>query len=181
MCDNSSGAVIAIDLHNPHPPDYYGSPSRYGFWNLSGEINPALLRLKSLRHLDLRLNTFHEIPIPEFLGLLKGLRYLNLSTARFSGTIPPNLGNLSSLRYLDFSYNSPGLSADDFQWVAGLGSLRHLVMNQVNLSMVGSDWVRVLNRLPLLTELHLSMCGLSGPIPSLRFVNFTSLSFTFCD
>ncbi|KAF8398364.1 hypothetical protein HHK36_017291 [Tetracentron sinense] len=174
-CDNSTGAVIAIDLHNPHPYNS-DSLSRYGFWNLSGEINPALLRLKSLRNLDLSFNTFPEIPIPEFFGSLKELRYLNLSKAGFNGVIPTNLGNLSRLQYLDVSSELFSLTVDNLQWVAGLGNLRNLAMKHVDLSMVGSDWIRVLNRLPFLTELDLSGCSLSGFVPFTGSVNFTSLS-----
>ncbi|KAI9168817.1 hypothetical protein LWI28_002420 [Acer negundo] len=66
-CDNSAGAVVSIDLRNPFPVNS-DSSSRYGFWNLSGEIRPALLKLRSLEYLDLSLNTFNDIPIPEFLG-----------------------------------------------------------------------------------------------------------------
>ncbi|XP_042483029.1 receptor-like protein EIX2 [Macadamia integrifolia] len=176
QCDNSSGAVTAIDLHNPHPYDIYHPSNRYGFWNLSGNIDPALLRLKSLRHLDISLNTFDGIPIPDFIGSLQALQYLNLSNAGFSGAVPPSLGNLSSLQSLDVSSGFLSLMADSLQWVAGLSSLRHLAMNGVDLSMVGSNWVPILNRLPLLNELHLSLCGLTGPIPSLHFVNFTLLA-----
>ncbi|KAJ4970758.1 hypothetical protein NE237_003857 [Protea cynaroides] len=147
-----------------------------GFWNLSGIVDCALLRLKSLRHLDLSLNTFEGNPIPECLGSLQALKYLNLSKAGFTGPIPPNLGNLSSLQYLDVSSDFSPLKADSLQWMAGLSSLRYLVMNGVDLSMVGSDWVPILNGLPFLTELHLSLCGLTNLIPSLQFVNFTSLA-----
>nr|DAD42423.1 TPA_asm: hypothetical protein HUJ06_000653 [Nelumbo nucifera] len=126
---------------------------QYGFWNLSGQIDPALLRLKSLSYLDLSLNTFQGIPIPNFIGSLKRLRYLNLSDAGFSA-----------------------LAVDDIKWVAGLGLLRNLALNGVDLSPVWSDWVQVLNNLPLLNELHLSGCGIFSPIPSLQSVNFTSLT-----
>lgn len=44
------------------------------------------------------------------------------------------------------------------------------------LSVVGPEWVTVLNSLPRLTELHLQDSGLSGLIPSLSSVNFTSLT-----
>ncbi|XP_010273195.1 PREDICTED: receptor-like protein 12 [Nelumbo nucifera] len=195
-CNNHTGAVIGIDLHNPYPYDPYfdddepSSNSRYGFWNLSGQIDPALLRLKSLKHLDLSGNTFQGIPIPEFLGSLKGLRYLNLSTAGFRGVIPANLGNLSSLRYLDISSEfHPYLlflptvnftqRLADIEWISGLRFLRHLGLNGVDLSLVGSKWIQVPNMLSSLTELHLSDCGLSGVIPSLRpqsVINFTSLA-----
>ncbi|XP_042487479.1 LRR receptor-like serine/threonine-protein kinase EFR [Macadamia integrifolia] len=176
---NTSGAVIAVDLRNPYPVELF-YPYRYGFWNLSGNVDLALLRLKSLRHLDLSFNTFDCISIPDFLGSFQALQYLNLSNAGFCDKIPPSLGNLSSLHYLDvsseFSLSSSPLMADSLHWVAGLSSLRHLDMNDVNLLIVGPEWLPVLNRLPLLTELHLSACGLTGPIPSLHFVNFTSLA-----
>ncbi|KAL5543595.1 hypothetical protein UlMin_007379 [Ulmus minor] len=173
-CENSTGAVVAVDLHNPHSQMYgSSSSSRYGFWNLSGEVRPSLTKLKSLRHLDLSFNAFNNIPIPEFFGSLKNLQYLNLSNAGFSGLIPPNLGNLSSLQYLDVK--SFSLFVGNLEWITGLISLKHLVMDGVDLSMVGSNLIRVLNSLPSLTELHLSSCGLSGSIPSLATVNLTSL------
>ncbi|XP_015881812.3 receptor-like protein EIX2 [Ziziphus jujuba] len=171
-CESNTGAVIAVDLHNPYPQRFHSS-SRYGFWNVSGEIRPSLTKLKSLRHLDLSLNTFDGNKIPEFLGSLKNLQYLNLSNAGFSGAIPLTLGNLSGLQYLDVeSWSS---YVDNLEWVTGLVSLEHLVMNGVNLSMVGSDWIRTLNKLPSLTKLHLSSCSLSVTIPTPAFVNISSL------
>ncbi|KAK8593825.1 hypothetical protein V6N13_042608 [Hibiscus sabdariffa] len=174
-CNNSTGAVISIDLHNPYPVTSESS-SRYGFWNLSGDINPSLLRLKSLQYLDLSLNTFNDISIPEVLGSFKNLRYLNLSKAGFSGVIPPSLGNLSSLQFLDVSSEFWSLRSDSLQWVTGLVSLKYLAMNQVDLSMIGSDFLGIMNRLSFLNELHLSECQLSGSISSLYSVNLTSLS-----
>ncbi|KAH7527968.1 hypothetical protein FEM48_Zijuj05G0022200 [Ziziphus jujuba var. spinosa] len=53
-CENSTGAVITVDLHNPYPEGFHSS-GRYVFYNLSGEITPSLPKLKSLRHLDLSL------------------------------------------------------------------------------------------------------------------------------
>ncbi|KAH7527967.1 hypothetical protein FEM48_Zijuj05G0022100 [Ziziphus jujuba var. spinosa] len=149
-CESSTGAVIAVDLHNPYPQGF-DSSSRYGFWNLSGEIKPSMMKLKSLRYLDLSFNTFNDNPIPEFFGSLKNLQYLNLSNAEFSGAIPPNLGNLSSLQYLDLKY-SPSLYVENLEWLKGLVSLKHLLMREVDLSMVGSNWVRTINKLPSLTE-----------------------------
>lgn len=175
-CHNTTGAVLTVDLHNPHPQ---GSPSRYGFWNLSGEISPSLKMLESLRHLDLSFNTFNGIPIPEFFGSLKNLQYLNLSHAGFSGRILPNLGNLSSLQFLDVSSNF--ISVDNLEWVTGMVSIEYLNMHEADLSMVGPDWIPKLNKLFFLTELHMSSCGLSGFMPSLTVVNFTSLSVVELD
>jgi len=175
-CDNANGAVISVDLHNPYPVSSAESSTRYGYWNLSGEIRPSLLKLKSLQHLDLSLNTFNNIPIPTFLGSMRSLRYLNLSEAGFSGAVPLNLGNLSSLEFLDVSSPFSGLAVSSLEWVRGLVSLKHLAINGVDLSMVGSNWLGVLNVLPHLAEIHLSGCGLSGSVLSHSSVNFTSLS-----
>ncbi|KAL5543331.1 hypothetical protein UlMin_007115 [Ulmus minor] len=158
-CDNRTGAVIAIDFQD------------YGW---SGNIRPSLMKLKSLRHLDLSFGSFDDIPIPEFVGSLKNLQYLKISGA-FSGLIPLSIGNLSSLQYLGFGYSS-GLAVHNLEWVTGLVSLKHLEFYGVNLSMVGLDWIRILSRLPSLTELHMSSCSLSGPLPSHTFLNFTSLA-----
>ena len=152
--------------------------------NLSGEIRPSLTKLKSLKYLDLSFNSFKGMPIPQLFGSLKILLYLNLSGAEFSGTIPSNFGNLSNLQYLDLSSKYPSyydfeyfndLSIGNIEWMASLVSLKYLGMDYVNLSSVGSQWVEVLNKLPILIELHLDGCGLSNSIPSPSFVNFTSL------
>ena len=60
--------------------------------------------------------------------------------------------------------------------MTSLVSLKNLSANNVNLSMVGSQWIEVLNKLPMLIELHLDNCNLFRSIPSPSFVNFTSLS-----
>ncbi|RVW13899.1 Leucine-rich repeat receptor protein kinase MSL1 [Vitis vinifera] len=173
-CENNTGVVISIDLHNP-----YYLEEAYENWssmNLSGEIRPSLIELKSLRSLDLSGNSFEHILIPKFFGSLKNLQYLNLSNCGFRGAIPPTLGNLSNLQFLDLSSNESQLFVKDLEWMTNLASLRHLKLNYVNLSMVGSHWMEVFNKLSFLAELHLQHCGLSGSISSLNSINFTSLS-----
>ncbi|KAF2320788.1 hypothetical protein GH714_030787 [Hevea brasiliensis] len=160
-CHNTTGAVLAVDL-----------PNSSGRQPLGGEIRPSLAKLKSLKHLDLSGNNFTG-KIPHFLSSLENLQYLNLSYAGFSGAIPPNLGNLSSLQFLDVSYW--GLTVDNLEWVSGLLSLKYLAMNSVHLSKLGGEWIEPLNKLPLLSELHLEYCGLSGFSYSLPSLNFTSL------
>ncbi|KAL6312466.1 hypothetical protein AAG906_021682 [Vitis piasezkii] len=173
-CENNIGVVISIDLHNPYylEEEYENWRSMY----LSGEIRPSLIELKSLRSLDLSGNSFEHIPIPKFFGSLKNLQYLNLSNCGFRGAIPPTLGNLSNLQFLDLSSNESQFFVKDLEWMTNLVSLRHLKLNYVNLSMVGSHWMEVFNKLSFLTELHLEDCGLSGSISSLNSINFTSLS-----
>ncbi|XP_034696037.1 receptor-like protein EIX1 [Vitis riparia] len=189
-CENGTGFVISIDLHNPYPRE-----NVYENWssmNLSGEISPSLIKLKYLKYLDLSFNSFKAMPVPQFFGSLENLIYLNLSSAGFSGSIPSNLRNLSSLQYLDLSseylddidskylydidseyFND--LFVENIEWMTDLVSLKYLGMNYVNLSLVGSRWVEVANKLPSLTELHLGGCILSGSFPSPSFVNLTSL------
>ncbi|KAL5098362.1 hypothetical protein RYX36_002689 [Vicia faba] len=129
-CDNVTGAVVAVDLHNP---------SHVEFWNISGELRPSLMKLKSLSHLDLSFNTFSGIPIPKFLGSLMHLQYLNLSKAGFAGLIPPHLGNLSHLQSLGLADYS--LHVENLEWVVGLVSLKHFRMDGVDLSSVATtDW-----------------------------------------
>ncbi|EEF44071.1 serine/threonine-protein kinase bri1, putative [Ricinus communis] len=174
VCDNTTGAVTVVDLHNPYPSGYVSS-GRYGFWNLSGEIRPSLTKLKSLRYLDLSFNTFNGI-IPDFLSTLENLQYLNLSNSGFRGVISPNLGNLSRLQFLDVSSNFLPLTAHNLEWVTGLISLKYIAMTGTNLTMVGLGWAEAFNKLPHLNELHLSDCGLSSFISMLTSVNFTSLT-----
>ncbi|KAH7855726.1 hypothetical protein Vadar_028176 [Vaccinium darrowii] len=91
---------------------------------LGGEVNPSFLNLKHLSYLDLSRNDFGGIPIPSFLGSLTNLRYLNLSEARFGGTVPSQLGNLSSLRSLGLEgysrYGDVRLDVENLDWLSRL-------------------------------------------------------------
>ena len=106
---------------------------------MQGEISPSLLDLPYLKFLHLSLNDFHEDSIPEFIGSLQYIEYLNLSNANFRGTIPTHLGNLSQLEVLDLSGNSFSLKADNLNWVYGLSSLKVLDLGGVDLSNA-EDW-----------------------------------------
>ncbi|KAJ0037973.1 hypothetical protein Pint_23917 [Pistacia integerrima] len=147
---------------NPYPMAFDTS-SRYASWNLSGELRSSLIKLKSLQYLDLSTNTFNDILIPEFLGSLENLRYLNLSKSGFSGAVPSSLGKLSRLQYLDVSTELFGLSADSLEWVTGLVSLKYLAMNSVDLSLVPSP--ASLGKLQNLTILSLAGNELNGTLP----------------
>ncbi|XP_027152328.1 receptor-like protein EIX1 [Coffea eugenioides] len=124
------------------------------------------------------------IQVPAFFGLLKNLRYLNLSSAGFDGEIPHHLRNLSHLRYLDlgdsgFSQIGNSLSTKDLRWIAGLSSLEDLVLSNVNLT-AAQDGLQSVNMLPSLTTLDLHGCDLFI-YPHLSHVNFTSLAFLDLD
>ncbi|OVA14075.1 Leucine-rich repeat [Macleaya cordata] len=174
ICDNKTeSSVVQLRLHG---------------LSLSGELNPSLLELKHLNHLDLSQNDFQGISIPAYLGSLQNLRYLNLASAGFVGIVPHQLGNLSSLRYLNMN-GAPyrvdymgqihstyqNLTVDgELEWFSHLSSLQHLDMSRVDISKASSNWLHSINMLPSLLELNLSSCKLDS-IPSLPYINFTSL------
>ncbi|XP_038679614.1 receptor-like protein EIX1 [Tripterygium wilfordii] len=184
-CDNQTGQVNKLDLRNPFQFINGGvaDPDAYKRSCLGGKIDASLLRLRDLNHLDLSLNDFEGTQIPEFLGKLRNLRYLNISFASFGGEVPSHLGNLSSLQELDLyadSYGSAGtweLHAENLQWLTGLSSLKVLNLGFVKLNDIGADWLQAVNMLPSLEELNLHWCELQGGLPlSLSVINFTSLS-----
>ncbi|XP_073112220.1 receptor-like protein EIX2 [Elaeis guineensis] len=184
-CDNHTSHVVKLDLRNPHPLSY-ADDLPYNKWSLGGELRPSLLGLKHLNYIDLSMNFFGGIPIPEFMGSFRQLKYLNLSFAGLGGLIPHQLGNLSSLQYLDLSYNyyyygdnfevPPGfLIIDNAIWISRLSSLRYLNMTYVQFRE-GAHWLQALNMLPSIVEVRLSDCGINAIPLSLPHVNFTSLS-----
>ncbi|XP_022719111.1 LRR receptor-like serine/threonine-protein kinase FLS2 [Durio zibethinus] len=178
-CNNFTGHVYKLDLRPPSSPDYASSDAEIGvYWRsmLRGKINPSLLLLKQLSHLDLSYNNFGGIQIPRFLGSMESLTYLDLSGAKFGGTLPHQLGNLSKLEHLNLGDNSINrlVEARNLQWLSGLSSLKYLDLSGADLSKA-TDWLQVTNKLPSLIELRLSTCFLDND-PSPINVNYTSLS-----
>ncbi|KAK6232565.1 hypothetical protein SCA6_002638 [Theobroma cacao] len=63
-CNGSESDHEALfDLGN----DLNDPENRYGFWNLTGDISPSLLKLRYLEYLDSSLDTFNELDYMELL------------------------------------------------------------------------------------------------------------------
>ncbi|XP_024985313.1 receptor-like protein EIX1 [Cynara cardunculus var. scolymus] len=114
-CNNQTGHVTKLDL-------------RYFDASLRGEISPSLLNLSYLSHLDLGHRDYGRQPIPNFIGSLTKLRYLDLSYSTFDGNIPKFIGSLTELRYLNLSYNS--LKGTIPKVIGSLTKLRYLDLSR---------------------------------------------------
>lgn len=171
-CSKRTGHITKLDLSAYKYKDEYR--------HLRGKLNPSLIELKELNHLDLSGSDFEESSMPEFICSLTKLRHLNLSSTNLTGAIPIHLGNLSNLKSLDLSGNPNLICSENLNWLSLLSSLKHLSLNHVYLSKA-IRWTESINKLPFLTDLHLKSCDLYSPItPSLSLVN-SSMSLAVLD
>uniref|UniRef100_A0A2C9VNR4 Leucine-rich repeat-containing N-terminal plant-type domain-containing protein n=1 Tax=Manihot esculenta TaxID=3983 RepID=A0A2C9VNR4_MANES len=147
VCNKETGYVSELRLNNP-PLNDYSSDVKYKAYEMSklgGQLNPSLLGLKNLIHLDLSDNNFVGNSIPEFIGSMVSLRYLNLSVSGFQGKVPHQLGNLSNLQYLDLQANR--LYVENLQWLSGLSFLEFLDLSIIDLSTT-TDWLQLSGKIP---------------------------------
>jgi Leucine rich repeat N-terminal domain/Leucine rich repeat len=196
-CDDITKHVVKLNLMNRY--DQHSSSSSSSYLDrtsdaLTGELNPTLLSLRHLTHLDLSKHDFSNLSIPKFIGSFQHLVYLNLSFSYFRGVIPcelgnlsrlqfldlrgsqvpPQIGNLSNLQYLSLGYNSYPLSGNNSQsWLVHLSNLKYLDMSDVSLSNT-FDW-SIINNKHILRTLILPRCSLSNIPNDLSHVNLTSL------
>ncbi|KAK3184076.1 hypothetical protein Dsin_031362 [Dipteronia sinensis] len=172
-CSNTTGHVVKLNLNYVNRP-----PLEISYQPLRGNISSSLLELQHLDYLDLSFNPFGG-QIPEFIGSLYKLQHLDLSMCWFSGRVPYGLGNLSRLQYLDLNGNF-GSYVGKLEWLSNLSFLRHVGLNNINLTEA-TDWLQVVSELPSLTKLQLQACFLpSVSSTSISFVN-SSKSLAFVD
>ncbi|XP_078167950.1 receptor-like protein 6 [Carex rostrata] len=132
-CDEQTGMVTALNL---------------SYMQISGNINPALFNLSSLRYLDLSWNDFHGVPQTGF-EQLDNLTHLDLHFSGLVGQFPRGIFNLSSLQYLDLSWNN---------------------FDNITLPQTGFE------RLANLTHLDLANSGFTGQVP-IRISALTNLMY----
>ena len=126
---------------------------------LTGPIPEALGGLSNLEWLNLGANGLTG-PIPEVLGGLSNLQVLNLGSNELTGPIPEVLGGLSNLTSLDLGAN--GLTGPIPEALGGLSNLEWLNLGSNELT---GPIPEVLGGLSNLVWLSLSNNALTGPIP----------------
>ncbi|KAI3879982.1 hypothetical protein MKX03_020390 [Papaver bracteatum] len=127
--------------------------------NLSGPLDSSLLRLQSLRVLQLSGNDMSS-EIPDFLGDFPNLVTLSCEACELYGKFPERLLKVKTLRHLDLSLNG-GLqgSLPDFPKD---GRLQELVLAGTGF---GGEIPTSIGNLRLLTRLDLDQCRFNGSIP----------------
>ncbi|XP_074284273.1 receptor-like protein EIX2 [Silene latifolia] len=162
-CDNTSGHVIQLDL--------YGSDTNNLLKMEKLESIVYLLELRQLDSLDLSFNNFSYGSIPIFMGLMKQLRYLDLSFASLGGLIPYELGNLTKLQHLDLADNK--LLGEI---PASLGKLSNLKYFNLFGNQLSGKIPTSIGKLSELQSLNIAFNRMEGTVLSeSHFVNLSSL------
>ncbi|GLU19486.1 hypothetical protein SLE2022_357350 [Rubroshorea leprosula] len=167
QCGNTTGHITMLDLAT-------NSYDRH--FILRGNLSPSLFELQYLIYLDLSGNNFKLSHIPESIGSLNKIKHLDLYYCNLSGSLPTQLANLTSLQYLNLGYNNFN-SVKNLERLSRLSYLQYLYLNDIDLSKVNNVWLRVINKLPHLTNLYLYRCNLQDVIPQyFPIINSSSTS-----
>ncbi|KAL2577626.1 hypothetical protein AAZV13_16G146800 [Glycine max] len=120
------------------------------------------MELQQLNYLNLSSNSFQGRGIPEFLGSLTNLRYLDLSFSHFGGKIPTQFGSLSHLKYLNLAGNYY-LEGSIPRQLGNLSQLQHL---DLRANQFEGNIPSQIGNLSQLQHLDLSYNSFEGSIPS---------------
>ncbi|KAL8504128.1 hypothetical protein ACS0TY_022746 [Phlomoides rotata] len=77
-----------------------------GFTGLRGELPATICEKPNMQMLELGGNEGLEGRLPDSIGLMSNLYYMDLSHCRFSGPIPESIGNITAISTIDLSSNS---------------------------------------------------------------------------
>ncbi|KAI4351072.1 hypothetical protein L6164_005457 [Bauhinia variegata] len=148
-------------------PDLIGNFSAHlsillmGENQISGTIPEAIGQLVGLTFLDMEFNLL-EGTIPVSIGKLKNLGRVFFRVNRLSGNIPYSIGNLSML--FDLHLNNNTLEGGIPLSLSYCTNMQHLNLSQNNLS--GNIPHQIFARQQSLITLDLSLNSLIGPVPS---------------
>ncbi|CAN6553691.1 unnamed protein product [Malus baccata var. baccata] len=130
---------------------------------LSGFLNCTDSVLESL---DLSSNKLED-ELPDSLGMLHNLQYVNLEFNNFSGKIPESIGKLSSLKTLNLNYNNMIGPVPDT-----LGQLPELV----HLDLSGNSWEGILTESHFANLTRLRSIDVMWPLMLIVDVGYNNLS-----
>ncbi|XP_047182787.1 receptor-like protein EIX1 [Vigna umbellata] len=157
-CSNLTAHILSLDLPGKYPNFIQTAYISGGY--ISGEIHDSLMELPQLEYLNLSSNYFRNEKIPEFLGSLRNLKYLDLSSSAFGGEIPTELGSLSRLKYLNLANNH--LNGSIPRQLGNLSRLQHFDLSD---NAVEGNIPPQLGNLFQLQHLDLSDNAFEGNIP----------------
>lgn len=135
-------------------PGWVVNNSDYCSWvGIACSSNHSMVERLDLSHLDLRGNV-------TLISELKALKWLDLSSNDFHGSIPSAFGNLSELEFLDLSYNNFGGSIP-----RELSSLTNLKTLNLSSNLLVGGIPDELQSLKKLQAFQVSTNKLNGSIP----------------
>ncbi|GKV31130.1 hypothetical protein SLEP1_g39865 [Rubroshorea leprosula] len=161
-CDKNSGHVVSLQVRG----SIFDQPQLY-LIDDAEEVVSSLLKLRYLEHLDLSGNDVNSSLIPPSFGLMKQLRYLNLSSMNFKGRIPGELGNLTRLHVLDLAdYYGGALKVDDDIHIQdSIGQLSKLEFIDLSANQLSGNIPESIGQLSNLEHLYFHSNKLNGVLP----------------
>ncbi|KAL7249979.1 hypothetical protein ACSBR1_012064 [Camellia fascicularis] len=138
--------------------------------NLTGNL-PEFHHSSLLKKLSIWGTSFSEM-VPDSIGNLESISYLDLSGCNFSGMLPASLGCVTKLTYLDLSWNQ--LWGHIPESLGNLSQLTFLSLGENNLDVPSLPLT--LGKLSKLTNLYVADMKIRGEMPQF-LANLTQLSF----